>query len=147
MSELETKYTSHLHPAFFFGKIPCLLLGYNFFSKGFKNQNFWNKPNCWRGFFNLGSPTPSQRNLCYGLYFIPIETLSLLEGGRQEAHEIQEVRLTSLKKLLKLTGFTRRLIKVLEAEAVAGETLWLAEQPEHCAESSRDVVSLSHHSC
>lgn len=49
--------------------------------------------------------------------------MSLLEGGRQEAHEIQEVRLTSLKKLLKLTGFTRRLIKVLEAEAVAGETL------------------------
>lgn len=61
-----------------------------FFKKGFKKQNFWIKPDCWRGFFStLAHPPHHKEILAAGSVSSQLK-LCLPEGGRQEAHEIQE---------------------------------------------------------
>lgn len=81
VSELETKHGSHLHPAFFFGKIPCLLLGYkNVFKKVFKKTELLKQTRLLKRLLQPWLTHPITKKPL-SLNFIPIETLS--PGGRK----------------------------------------------------------------
>lgn len=75
---------------FLFGKIPCLLLGYKYFlKKVLKNRTFESNPIAEEASSTLAHPPHQKETLAAGSVSSQLK-LCLPEGGRQEAHEIQE---------------------------------------------------------